>query len=250
MNWLNWNAACSGCGAEITAGRPHCATCGQSVAVATPSTSPIKIAVRPRPKIPVTAEIGITLDRTASSQTFEQGIRYLVPQLLEGVALRAARVQVYLQSHGDLDVGQDMVMHCAGGTVAEACVDLDDIVFGGGGPPQENHLDAVESLMTTIPFVKNPATHRGVIVAVMNAESKPARSGRSPEEIGRALLDQHLLTYLICEPTRKLKRLSAAARGMLVPISNNPSQKVIEQVVAEVGASIAMTLSTGGTTPL
>jgi hypothetical protein len=156
-----------------------------------------------------------------------------------------------LQSHGDLDEGQDTILHSDGVSLEQACCDLNSITFGGGGDPAEHHCDAIENLVTSIPWTADSGVARGVVIAFMTATSKKAKSGYSAEQIGWMLKDQGLLTYLVCEPIcRRLDALAAEANAMVIPISNDPSPELMAEIVSQISASIVQTLATGGTAPM
>ncbi|MBL8820128.1 MAG: hypothetical protein JNL58_29160 [Planctomyces sp.] len=204
-----------------------------------------------RRKVQVRAEIGITVDRTASSKSFEIGIRECIRLILENVQKRAGEVVVYLQSHGDLDEGQEIVLHSDGVSVEQACKDLAGIEFAGGGDPAEHHLDAFEALALNVPWTSDPSVARGVVIGFMTADSKKATSGRSSSQIGRLMKHTGLTTLLVCEPDcPRLARFADAAEAERIPINNSPTADDLAPIVQQIAASIAQTLNRGDTTPM
>jgi len=203
-----------------------------------------------RPKVPSNVDIAFGIDRTDSSNQFANGIPKIVAGILQPVANKAQEVKCWLVSHGDLDEGQDIVMHTDGGPPEQALEDLKLIKFGGGGDPPEHHLDAVEFLLKNIPWTADPTRSRGAIVAIVNADSKPARSGITAAELGRALKKTGILFYLICQPTPTLKELVDNAEGLIFEISNNPDIEELKQIAAQLAASIVVTIGSGGTVPM
>ena len=124
---------CPSCSHEVHDDAQQCPNCGWQLRVASSVRNSFTIPLKPREKIPVCVEFGITIDRTGSSNHFARGIRAAVPAILKGVALKATQVSVYLQSHGDLDEGQQMVLLSEAGSIKNACDDAQRVVFEGGG---------------------------------------------------------------------------------------------------------------------
>ena len=106
--------------------------------------------------------------------------------ILDPIKDKARGVTVWLQTHGDRETGQDEVLLTDGGTPDQTIADAASIVYDGGGDPPEHHLDAVETLHARIPWNPNPAEARGALIAITTDDSKPAQSGRSADDIGRA----------------------------------------------------------------
>lgn len=208
--------------------------------------------IRPatRPKIPCQVQIAFTNDRTASSHAFKTGIPITVDGILSPLEAKAREVSVYFQTHGDLDEGQEMVLLLDGGTPEEARKAAQNISYDGGGDPPEHHLDAIEQLMNTVPWIADPRHARGAIVALMSADSKSTRSRNSASEIGRELKNRGILLYCICEETQQLRELCNAAEGWMFPISNTPNLTELQSIASKVAASITQAAGAPDTAPM
>ncbi len=239
---------CPSCKARVETSASACPHCGWRFNLADDPQPSVRPAARP--KISAEVDMGLTIDRTASDERFKKGIQDSVPMILKPLETKATKVKVFLQTHGDLEEGQAMVLVTDGGTVDQAIQDAKNIVYAGGGLPPENHLDAIENLLKIIPWVADPRRARGAIVAFMTADTKPARSGRSAREIGEEILKRSLLLYLVCETTPTLKELCDAAGGMMCQITNNPDPAEMQMIASRVSASIAVTVASGGTRPM
>lgn len=203
-----------------------------------------------RPKIPCNVTLGMTIDRTGSSQAFSVGIPLTFEMILRQVAVKARSVTVGLQSHGDLDLGENMILLTDQGTPDQAIDDVRRIVYGGGGDCEEHHLDAIENLLRTVAWPADPGRGRGAIIAFTTAETKPCRSGMSAAALGAEIRQRGILLYLVSEPAPILQELIDAAAGILLPISNNPDPQALEKIASQLSASILATLSSGSTEPM
>ena len=225
-----------------------CDNCGAPLD-ATAAVHSVAGSVR-RNKIAVRLDLAVTDDRTGSSRQFEDGIPKMFEIIMKHVAAKAQDVRVWLQTHGDKDEGQHEVLLTDGGTPEQALQDLRGVTYGGGGAPQENHLDAIEHLMNTVPWNADRTVSRGAVLAFMTADSKPARSGTSARELGEGLRKRGLLLYLVCQPTPTLVELVRASGGLLFPITNAPDPKELEKIAVQMAASIVVTASSGATMPM
>ena len=243
------NATCPSCQQSVDATLATCPTCGWKFNSAGSLSGSI-VSSAARPKIQVEVDLGVTIDRTGSSKAFEVGIAKTADIIFRQVAAKARTVKVWLASHGDLDEGQDFCLHTDGGTPDQAAQDLAKISYGGGGDPAEHHLDAIEQLVNTVPWTADPTRGRGAIVAFMTADSKPARSGVTSQQLGEMIAGKGLLLYCVCEPTPTLHELVRAAGGMMFPITNAPDPSELQNISAKLAASIVLTVSKGGTKPM
>jgi len=170
--------------------------------------------------------------------------------VLELVGARARNVKCWVQSHGDLDEGQEFVLHTDGGIPEQAIEDIRKIIYGGGGDPPEHHLDAIENLLGTVPWTADPTRARGAILAFMTADAKPTKSGVTARQLGQELQHRGVLLYLVCEPTPTLLELVGAARGLTFQISNSPDPSELQRIAAQLAASIVATVASGSTVPM
>lgn len=115
-------------------------------------------------------------------------------------------------------------------------------------PPDEDHLKAIENLARIVPFTGSSSC-RSVLVAIVNAESKPLES-MSPYELGRQLSDRGILVYVVGEPTPRIVEFIAGASGILLPISDSPTLDELSVIVTQVSASVEGTLVSGATKPI
>ncbi|MBN1516001.1 hypothetical protein JXA32_05485 [Candidatus Sumerlaeota bacterium] len=203
-----------------------------------------------RPKIQCEVDLAVTVDRTGSSERFQSGIGAAYEIIASQVAAKARDVKCWVQTHGDLDEGQEIIMHTDAGTPEQAIDDIKKISYGGGGDPPEHHLDAIESLLDRVPWTADPSRARGAIVAFMTADTKPAKSGVSAGDLGMLIKDKGILLYLICEPTPMLQELADLAEGLVFQISNDPDPDELQRIAEQLAASIVVTVSSGGTVPM
>lgn len=241
---------CPSCQTAVDAACAACPKCGWRFATAvTPPPGP---TFRPaaRPKIQCDVDIGMTVDRTGSSEPFRDGIPRTAEIILSQVSAKARSVRCWVASHGDLDEGQDFILHTDGGAVDQAVQDMKRIAFGGGGDPPEHHLDAVEELLNRVPWSADPTRARGAILAFTTAETKPARSGVAAAELGKRIAGRGLLLYLVGEPTPVLQSLVSGAGGLLFQISNSPDTTSLQRIAAQLSASIVASVARGSTQPL
>lgn len=243
-------AYCPSCQNKVDTAVDVCPSCGWSF---NNSSGQPKLSFAPpvpsRPKIQCAVDLAATVDRTGSCERFEIGIPLTYDLILAQLKTKVRDVKCWLGSHGDLDEGQNFIIHTDAGTPEQASEDIKNICYGGGGDPPEHHLDAIESLLNLVPWTSDPSRARGAIVAFMTADTKPAKSGISATELGRQIRDKGILLYLVCEPTPTLQELASAAEGFLFQISNNPEPTEMQKIAAEVGKSIAITAASGSTVP-
>ncbi len=241
---------CPSCKAEVSDSLAVCSGCGWQFneGVGKGGVSIVRPAVRP--KLPCEVQVAFTDDRTGSSDEFKVGIPITVEGILAPVVAKAREVKVWLQTHGDLDEGQDMVLMVDGGSADEAIEAVKTVVYDGGGAEEESHLDAVEQLLNTVPWIADPRKARGAIVALMTADSKPARSGKSARELGEEIKNRGILLYLVCQETPQLRELCDAAGGWLFEISNTPKAEDLKRIAQKVAASITVAAGAGATVPL
>ncbi|MBI3985811.1 MAG: hypothetical protein HY343_02740 [Lentisphaerae bacterium] len=241
---------CPSCKSPVADNVDMCGTCGWqlNVGIGKGGASIVRPAVRP--KMPCVVQIAFTDDRTGSSDQFKIGIPITVEGILTPVVAKAREVKVWFQVHGDLDEGQDMVLLLDGGSPEDAKKAVQTVDYSGGGDAPEHHLDAVEKLLNTVPWIADPKKARGAIVLLATADSKPARSGKSARQIGEEIKTRGILLYLVCEETPQLRELSDAAGGWLFKISNTPDPKEMQQIAAKVAASITIQAGAGATVPL
>ena len=211
---------------------------------------PSLVRAATRPKIQVELTLAMTIDRTASSDAFKSGIPLTAETVLNVVTAKTAKVTCLVQSHGDLDEGQEMVLVTDCGTPDTALDDIRSITYGGGGDPPEHHLDAIENLVNTVPWEADPSRARGAILAFLTADTKPTRSGITASTLGEEIHRKGVLLYLVCEPTPTLRELCDAASGLMFQISNAPDAEELKRIGAGLGASIVATAAAGGTKPM
>jgi len=240
---------CPSCQSATDPAASHCSQCGWKFnGAGVAATSLIRPAVRP--KIQAEIDLGITTDRTGSSEPFQVGIPRTAEVILKQVASRARAIRCWVQSHGDLDEGQGFLLHTDGGSPDQAIADLKKIPYGGGGDPPEHHLDAIENLLRTVPWTADPAHARGAIVAFMTADTKPTRSGITARQLGEEVRRRGLLLYLVCEPTPTLHDLCTAAGGLMFQISNSPDPAELQKIASQLAASIVVSVAHGSTVPM
>jgi len=241
---------CPSCQVQVDASADVCPTCGWKFNVGGGKPGPSLVRPAARPKIQTEVELAATVDRTGSSKPFEVGIPKTFELIVKQVAAKARSVKCWVASHGDLDEGQAFVIHTDGGAPEQAIEDIKRVTYNGGGDAPEHHLDAVESLLNTVPWTANPARARGAILAFMTADSKSARSGISARDLGAEIKRRGILLYLVCEPTPTLQDLVRAAEGLMFQITNSPDPAELQRIAAQLAASIVATVASGSTVPM
>lgn len=190
-----------------------------------------------RPKIQVLVELATLIDRTGSSKEFEVGIPKAFETIARFVEAKARSVSFYTATHGDKDEGQEFALLTNSATIDQAISDVNDIDYQGGGEAREHHLDALEDLVERIPWGAGPDV-RSAAVAFMTSDSKPASSGKSPEQIGKLYRNSNIQLYLVCQPTPTLNSVIEAAEGLMFQISNRPNEDELQQISTGIAKSI------------
>jgi hypothetical protein len=246
---------CPSCSTQVdTSINSSCPACGLSLGARGGPTGgiigPGVVKAGARPKVQCEVVVAYAVDRTGSGERFQAGVNQIVETISNQVAAKARDVKVFVQTHGDLDEGEQPVLLTDGGTVAQAIQDVRSIVFNGGGDPPEHHLDAIENLVNTIPWPTDPSRARAAVIGLLTADTKPARSGVTAQQLGEAIKTRGLLLYLICEPTPTLYELVQAAGGLLFEISNTPDPTALQAIATQLSASIVASIAKGGTLPM
>lgn len=241
---------CPSCQTPITSTSDTCPSCGWRFNTDSGTIRSTMIRPNARPKIQCEVDLAVTVDRTGSSEKFQTGIPMTYELVVSQLVAKASSVKCWLASHGDIDEGQEFVIHTDAGSPEQAIEDIHNISYGGGGDPPEHHLDAIESLLTNIPWTADPTRARGAILAFMTADTKPTKSGISAYELGKKIKEMGILLYLVCEPTPTLYELASAADGLVFQISNNPDPTELQSIAAQLAASIVATVGSGGTVPM
>ncbi len=241
---------CPSCQTQVNTSANVCPSCGWRFNVSAGKSSPTIARPATRPKIQCEVDLAATVDRTGSSERFRAGIPETYEMIVTQVSAKARDVKCWLASHGDLDEGQDFIIHTDSGNPKRAIEDIKKISYGGGGDPEEHHLDAIETLFNRVPWTADLSQARGAILAFMTADTKPAKSGISAAALGKQIKDKGILLYLVCEPTPTLQELASAAEGLVFQISNNPNPTELQKIAAQLAASIVATVAGGGTVPM
>ncbi len=241
--------SCPSCQAPVKKKANACSICGWKFEDPAQKTT-VTINPATRPKIQVEIEQTFTIDRTASSKEFAEGIPATAEMILRHLETKTRSIKCRVQTHGDQDEGQMPMLEIDEATVDEALDAIRKVSYEGGGDPAEHHLDAIEHLFDTTPWTLDPSKSRGAIVAFLTADSKPATTGSSPTEIGKKIKDQGVLLYLVCQPSPSLKELVDAADGLMFEITNHPDPQELHKIASQLASSIVSTVGSGATTPL
>jgi hypothetical protein len=241
---------CPSCQTQVDASAAVCPSCGWRFNTTGGKPGPSLVRPATRPKIQCEVDLAATVDRTGSSERFQTGIPMTFEMIVSQVKNKARSMKCTVASHGDLDEGQDFIIHTDGGTPEQAIEDIKKINYGGGGDPPEHHLDAIETLVDRVPWIADPSRARGAVLAFMTADTKPARSGVTASALGKKIKDKGLLLYLVCEPTPTLQELATAAEGLMFQISNNPNPAELQKIAAQLAASIVASVTHGSTVPM
>ena len=179
-------------------------------------------------KVPVQVDLVFVVDRTASSREFAAGIRQAIPMIARPV----------LQTHGDLECGQQPVMLVRDGQLDDVVTAIQHLRFEGGGDPPEHHTHAVETVLESVDWSGLPPRSRGAVVLFTTADSKPSPSGRSPTQIGQALAAQGVMLFAVSQLEPAVSALIDGAQGMAFAISNDPSVAEMQSIASRVAASV------------
>ncbi len=199
---------------------------------------------------PCHVELSLLIDRTGSGALFCHGVEISTKLILEAVEKNVQDLRVWVQTHGDEDYQEFPKLITAGCDVSRAVQAVQTIGYAGGGDGEETHLSAIESALESVDWQQSGRNTRRVMLAFVNDDTKPARSGRSATKVGQRLREAGILFYLICQPTGTLKALSQAARGMICEITNNPSPELMQAIATQISGSVIQSVSTGSAVPL
>lgn len=220
---------------------------------ATPSQSTQSLAnvvVRPASRrVPIKLIAGFEFDRTESSLAFRDGIQLAAETFAQEFGQRVAEVTTYVGSHGDEDYHEQPILHLEGGSLDDAVTACRSIEFCGGGDAEETHLDGLDFLFQHVPWAQDLCA-RNALIAFLNADSKPTRSGKTPEQLGQEMRDLGVMLFLVCEPTPALRALANAAHTIIIPISNDPDLNELQRATAELCKSLTASLTQGATMPM
>lgn len=245
------NIPCPSCSKTINRATDQvCPACGFQLDQGAISVPILSQATVVRRKIPIQVQIALNTDRTGSSEAYAQGIPTSQKMILEGVEAKITQVQVWHQTHGDLDCGQDPYFLSQETSVSEAVEDLNHLCFEGGGDPPEHHLDALEHVLSQVPWEVDIRKARGAIISFCNADTKPSRSGISAQVLGEQIRERGLLFYLVAEPYPWCQQIIQSSGGLFLEISNNPNSAELESISSALCASIVGTIGSGKTVPM
>ena len=246
---MNTNIKCPSCSAEVdTTSSAVCPNCGFQVSLGL--TPAIVQPVRRLQKISASVLASILIDITGSTGEFAKGVPLAVKSILELIGAKARDTKVFVHTGGDLDYHQQCVLLCNGVPVQEAIAEVARLGYGGGGDEPETHADSVETVMTTTPWELDARKWRNAFIAFLTADSKPARSGVTPRQLGAALKSRGILVYLVAEDYPFARELAEAAEGLFFTISNDPDPIQMQQIAAGISQSILVTAAGGATRPM
>jgi hypothetical protein len=192
-------------------------------------------------KVPVNVDLVFVVDRTGSSAAFAKGIRRAIPMIARTVLDKAARVRLFLQTHGDLDYGQRPIMVVRDGNFDELTREVERVVFEGGGDAPEHHTHALETLLDNVDWGGARPYSRAVVLFT-TADTKPSPSGRSAAQVAEALLANDVKLFAVCEMESGMKALIERAQSQSFAISNDPSEAEMQGIGRAVGASVTASL--------
>ena len=221
---------CPSCQANISRISEPCPHCGWQCNTSLPENSLTIVSAAQRPKNQCEVILGTTVDRTGSTKAFSVGVPKTFAGILDRVEPKVLKMTCWAQTHGDRDEGQCEELITDGSTPEQAQKDVEQVIYGGGGPPEENHLDAIETLVHRVPWPAEPSRARGIVLAFLTADTKPTQSGKTAREIGKEIRRRDLLLYLVCQPTETLRELADAASGLIFEISNDPDPKTLDLI--------------------
>ena len=246
---MNVVTKCPSCSNDVDAASSRvCPSCGFQLpldlvpAVAQP--------VRQVRKVNAWVLMALLIDVTGSTGTFAVGVLLAIKLILASINAKARQTKVFVHTGGDLDYDEQCLPLCNGVTPEEAIAAVGRITYQGGGDAPETHADSVETVLATTPWEPDAKTWRNAFVAFLTADSKPARSGVTPAQLGAALKSRGILTYLVAEDYPFARQLVEAAEGLFFPISNNPDPAQMQQIAAGISQSILINVASTATRPM
>lgn len=245
---------CESCGEEYLKDDDMCPKCGSKPSLGA-SRRKKRTIIRSvhRPKQPIELILGITIDRTSSSKEFSAGIPVTIETILKMIEKQVHRVRVFVQLHGDLECkGEEEVWLTTDGSPDQTIRDLSAIEYGGGGDPEETHLDSIYNLYRCTPWGFDSSRTRGVMLAIMNDETKTFKREKyvTIESFGKELISKGILTYMVCNDTARLRQFARSSQAMTFKISNEPQIGDLEVIAQDIVKSIVASVSGGHTVPL
>jgi hypothetical protein len=194
--------------------------------------------------MPALLTMPVTVDITGSSRQFAIGIPLIAERTFTFLEQKVAGVTVFVWTHGDEDCGQMPTLVLDKATPQQAIAAVKNLTYDGGGDPPEDHAAAIQNLLNLTPWGAT-SRDRNILLMFATAETKPLKSGQSMKDLGKAIKARGVFLFAVCETTPLLHELVQSAEGILIPISNTPDEREIQRVVAQLGASIAATVSSG-----
>ena len=119
--------------------------------------------------------LGICIDRTGSSEQFQQGILSACKQIFEEIEQEFADIRSWMQSHGDLDYKEEIILHTDGDNPQQTLDDISSLTFKGDGDPHESHLDGIENLLKIVPWANNPANSTSAMLVLQNLRNQASQ---------------------------------------------------------------------------
>jgi hypothetical protein len=193
-------------------------------------------------KVPVNVDLVFVVDRTGSSAAFAKGIRRAIPMIARTVLDKAARVRLFLQTHGDLDYGQRPLMVVRDGDLDQLTREVERIVFEGGGDAPEHHTHALETLVDSVDW-SGATPYSRAVVLFTTADTKPSPSGRSAAQVAEMLQANGVRLFAVCEMEPGMKALIERAQSESFAISNDPSEAEMRSIGLAVAASVLASLT-------
>ena len=232
---------CPKCGSALAGG--ECTECTYF----DPATSRV-YSKRQLSKAGSEVELGVLVDRTGSGMAFSRGVTTSSKIILETVDREVRGTRVWVQTHGDEDYGERPKLIARPGLARKATAAIRKIKYDGGGDGPETHLSAIEEALGQ--FTSASMLSSKAMLVFINDETKPARSGLSAREIGCAVREMGILLYLIFEPTHEFKSFCNAADGMLLEITNEPSEELMQSIGKRIAGSVVHSVRAGSLKPL
>jgi hypothetical protein len=240
---------CPSCAAEVDTSInsicPHCHY--QFSAGSAPS---IIQPVRRVQKLSICALVALLIDITGSTAAFAKGVPLIVTIILKLIAAKARETKAFVHTSGDLDFDQQCQLIANGVSPQEAISIVGTLGYGGGGDDKETHKDSVETVIATTPWEPDARKWRNAFIALLTADSKPARSGVTARQLGMSLKDRNVLVYVVAEDYPFARELVEAAEGLFFPISNDPNQADMQKIAEGISQSILITAASTATRPM
>ena len=198
---------------------------------------------------PASASILVMEDLTGSAVEWAEAIRNVTRQLVPRLESALASVTWGYRGCRDIDVGESDEQRLVEGSGADLLREQAAGKREGGGDADETFADSLEYALESYTFSPLREASKGVVL-FQTSSTKPARSGRSLEEIGALFKQRRIRLFVVGTPGSNLERVTDAAgdHGFFIELTAKPNGVESEAVAKVLLATMKGTLSQAGKT--